>query len=97
MKNLKQMENKLEELKPFLRERFKVKKIGIFGSYRRGKQRKGSDLDILVEFEEEPSLFKFLELEEHLSKILKRKVDLVMKSALKPYIGKHILREVIYI
>lgn len=98
MKNLKQMEKKLEELKPLLRERFKVKKIGIFGSYRRGEEkRKGSDLDILVEFEEEPSLFKFLEIEEYLSKILRKKVDLVMKSALKPYIGKHILREVIYI
>ena len=88
---------KIKSAEPFLKEKFRVKKIGIFGSYSRGEQRKSSDIDILVEFHEEPSLFEFLDLEEFLKSILKIKVDLVMKSALKPYIGKHILEEVIYI
>jgi predicted nucleotidyltransferase len=80
-----------------LKEKFLVKKIGVFGSYLRGEQRKNSDIDILVEFYEEPGLIKFLSLENYLSEILKVKVDLVMKNSLKPNIGKQILSEVIYI
>ncbi len=97
MAKTEEIKNKLKESTPLLKEKFRVKKIGIFGSYLRGEEKKGSDVDILVEFIEEPGLFKFLELEDYLSKILKTKVDLVMKSALKPIIGKHILREVIYL
>ena len=74
-----------------LRERYKVKTLGIFGSYVRNEQRKGSDLDVLVEFDESPSLLKFLELEHHLGDLLGVKVDLVMKDALKPAIGRRIL------
>ena len=94
--SIKDIKNKIKRVQPFLKERFRVKKIGIFGSYSRSEQRKGSDIDILVEFFEEPSLFKFLDLEEFLSKLLKSKVDLVMKNALKSRIGEHILNEVIY-
>lgn len=97
MSKLKAIKIKLKKIEPLLRERFKVKRIGIFGSFLRGKEKRGSDLDILVEFEEEPGFFEFLELEEYLSKILKVKVDLVMKDALKPLIGKHILEEVVYL
>ncbi|RLI79785.1 nucleotidyltransferase [Archaeoglobales archaeon] len=82
-----------------LKEKYGVKKIGVFGSYVRGGQKKGSDIDILVEFypDAEMDLIKFVELEEYLSDLLGIKVDLVMKSALKPRIGKHILKEVVYI
>ncbi|MEE8183073.1 MAG: nucleotidyltransferase family protein [Thermoplasmata archaeon] len=80
-----------------LRDRFKVRKIGIFGSFARGEQEATSDIDILVDFREPVSLIDFVALERHLSEILGRKVDLVMKSALKPRIGKHILREVRYL
>jgi len=82
-----------------LQERFGVKEIGVFGSYVRGEQKKGSDIDILVEFypDTEMDLIKFVELEEYLSELLGVKVDLVMKSALKLRIGKQILKEVIYL
>ena len=65
----------------------------------RGEQKKGSDIDILVEFypDSKMGLITFVELEEHLSDLLGIKVDLVTKSALKPRIGKHILKEVVYI
>ena len=59
----------------------------------RGEQRKRSDLDVLVEFDRVPSLFEFIRLERYLSELLKIKVDLVVKSALKPAIGRHILEE----
>jgi hypothetical protein len=69
----------------------------MFGSYPRREYKEGRDLDILVDFDEPPSLFKFLELENYLSDLLDIKVDLVMKDALKPAIGRHILQEVTYI
>lgn len=82
-----------------LKEKYGIKEIGVFGSYVRGEQKKDSDLDILVEFypHAEIDLIKFVELEEYLSKLLGIKVDLVMKSALKPRIGKRVLEEVVYI
>ena len=85
----------LRENKPVLEEKYKVKTLGVFGSYVRGGQKEGSDLDILVEFQEPVGLFKFMELEEFLGKNTGIKVDLVSKKALKPRIGKYILKEVI--
>jgi predicted nucleotidyltransferase len=55
----------------------------------------GSNLDLLVEFGEPPSLLKFIALERHLSNLIGFKVDLVMKDVLKPAIGRHVLGEVI--
>jgi len=49
MRSVKQIKKKLEELKPTLKDQFKVKSIGIFGSYLKGEQKRKSDLDILVE------------------------------------------------
>jgi predicted nucleotidyltransferase len=82
-----------------LREKYGIKEMGVFGSYMRGEQKKGSDIDILVEFypDAEMDLITFVELEEYLSDLLGIKVDLVLKSALKPRIGKNILKEVVYI
>lgn len=88
----------MEELRqnmPELESRYKVKKLGVFGSYIRGEQHKGSDLDLLVEFFDSPSLLKFIEMEYYLSDLLGIKVDLVMKDTLKPNIGKRVLSEVI--
>lgn len=95
--NINEIKNKIKSEEPFLKEKFRVKRIGIFGSYLRGEQKKTSDLDILVEFYEAPSLFEFIRMERYLKSVLKIKVDLVMRDSLRPYIGKHILDEVIYI
>ena len=58
-------------------------KVGIFGSFARGDSKKGSDIDILVEFKEAPSLLTLIKLENDLSEILGVKVDLVTTGALK--------------
>jgi len=58
-------------------------KVGIFGSFARGDNKKGSDIDILVEFKEAPSLLTLIKLENDLSEILGIKVDLVTTGALK--------------
>jgi predicted nucleotidyltransferase len=58
-------------------------KAGIFGSFARGDNKKGSDIDLLVEFKEAPSLLTLIKLENDLSEILGIKVDLVTTGALK--------------
>ncbi|WP_094226856.1 nucleotidyltransferase family protein [Methanolobus psychrotolerans] len=85
----------LKELLPELDKRFNVSSLAVFGSYVRGEQTKTSDLDILVEFSETPGLLEFVELENYLSDTLGIKVDLVLRKALKPTIGKIILSEAV--
>jgi predicted nucleotidyltransferase len=58
-------------------------KVGIFGSFARGDNKKDSDIDILVEFKESPSLLTLIKLENDLSEIIGIKVDLVTTGALK--------------
>jgi predicted nucleotidyltransferase len=86
---------KIRACMPELRARYKVKSLGVFGSYVRGHQEDASDLDILVDFEEPPSLFEFVRLEMYLSELLGVDVDLVMRSALKPRIGERILEQLV--
>jgi len=97
MKKLRDIKAILATHKPEIQKRFKVKEIGIFGSYRRGQQKQKSDIDVLVEFSEPVGLFEFMDLEEYLQSLSGVRVDLVSKKALKPAIGERILREVIYI
>ena len=94
---IEELKKQIEVLKPALKEQFKVETIGIFGSYVRGEQKRKSDLDVLVEFSEAPSLFEFVELEDFLSQKLGVKVDLVMRDALKPRIRGNILSEADYV
>jgi predicted nucleotidyltransferase len=97
MKTLSEISETLKDNKVFLRENYRVKNIGIFGSYLRGEDNKGSDLDILVDFEAPVTLIEFISLENYLSDLLGVSVDLVMKSALRPRIGENILREVVFV
>ncbi len=95
MKTFEEVQSLLSAKLPEIRKKFPVKSLGIFGSYVRNEQTKDSDLDILVEFDEEnyPSFFEFLDLEEYLTAIIGLKIDLVPKNALRKRIGKKILSE----
>ena len=97
MKTLPEIERILRDQKPILREKFKVREIGIFGSVVRGEQKETSDLDLLVEFDEPIGLIKYVNLQNYLSDKVGWRVDLVMKSGLKPRISRHVLKEVIYV
>jgi predicted nucleotidyltransferase len=97
MKEAQKIIRDIKKSLPVLRSRYRVREIGLFGSYLRGDQKKQSDVDILVDFEKTVSLFEFMALEGELSRLTGKKVDLVMKTALKPRIGKRILDEVVYI
>jgi len=74
---------------------YHVSYLGIFGSYIRDEQTESSDVDLLVEFSEMPSLFRFIQLEHYLRELLGVNVDLVLKSSLRPKIGEQILQNVI--
>ncbi len=99
MKTLADIRHLLALQKPFLRQKYGVIEIGVFGSYVRDQQRPDSDVDILIELERPPriSLLGLVELEDYLSEILGVKVDIAIKKNLRKRIGSHILQEVISI
>jgi predicted nucleotidyltransferase len=92
-----------EDIKRILKEnkkilkKYKVNKIGIFGSFISGKTNKKSDIDLLVEFDGLIDLFEFVHLTDEIQKILKTKVDLATPDAIKPYIKPKIMKEVEWI
>lgn len=96
MKNLEEIEGILARHKKELKERYRVKEIGVFGSYARGEHEVKSDLDILVEFEK-PIGWEIVDLHEYLEEILDAKVDLVSKGAVvrKPLLWESIKEELI--
>jgi uncharacterized protein len=97
------VENKIEIEERIRSERQKlvslgVKSIGIFGSFARGEQKQTSDVDFFVEFEPSKHKFdNFMEVSFLLEDLLGRKVEIVTPESLSPYIGPHILREVVNI
>ena len=97
MKTSEEIERILKENIDNLKKDYNLISMGIFGSFIKGTQNQESDLDILVDFEKPVGLIKFIRLENDLSRILGVKVDLVMKKALKPNIGKRILEEIQYV
>ena len=87
----------LEKQKDFLRDTYQVADLGVFGSVARGDNNEISDIDVLVKFIKPIGMFKFIELEDYLSKLLRKKVDLVTPRALKPAIKNEVLQEVVYV
>lgn len=83
------------ELRQPVLRRFKVRGIGLFGSFSRGEQSDISDIDFLVDFEDEADLLDFVALAEFLEKRLERKVDLVTSRALREEIRDQVLKEVV--
>ncbi|MDY6804214.1 MAG: nucleotidyltransferase family protein [Cyanobacteriota bacterium] len=97
MKTLEEIKELLANNKQAVKEKYKISELGIFGSYVRGEQRQDSDLDVLIDYTEAPSLFQLIDLEFYLSDRLQMKVDLVTKNGLKPRIKERILSEVVYL
>ena len=95
--NVNQVKDNLDQHMDLLKKKYNVQQLGVFGSVARGDNTQSSDLDMLVEFSQPIGFFKFVELENYLSKILGTKVDLVTKKALKSAIREDILKEVVYV
>ncbi|MBD2602868.1 MULTISPECIES: nucleotidyltransferase family protein [Microcystis] len=96
-KTLEEIKAILILYKPFLIERFKILELGLFGSYVRGEQTKDSDVDILVEFSQVPTLFDLVEIEYLISDKLGLPVDLIDKKSLKAALSEQILNETVYL
>jgi len=76
---------------------FGVEKIGLFGSFLRGEEKIDSDIDLLVELKKDRKTFRnFLALNYYLEELFSRRVELVTRQSLSPFIGPHILRTVEY-
>ena len=95
MKKLKQIQDIPASSKAELRKRYKVKELGIFGSYARGQQKKTSDVDILVKFNPNASLFDFVGLGNYLEEKLKIKVDVVSENGIRPELKNNIIKGVL--
>ena len=96
MITLKKIQSKLRGEMAFLKTRYHVKSVAVFGSFVYGTPRMGSDIDLLIEFKKTPDLFEFLHLETYLESVLGRRVDLVRKSALRKEL-RGLLKEVVRI
>lgn len=82
---------RLQAEQPLLHRRFGVRRIGLFGSQARGAAHVGSDVDLLVEFEEEASTYdNLLALRDHLRQTLDCEVDLVTLEGLSPHVRPYV-------
>jgi len=70
-----------------------VNKISIFGSFARNQAGKNSDIDILVNFSRKMSYFEFVNIEDRLSNLIGRKVDLLTEKSISPYIISNIKKD----
>lgn len=88
----------LTENKEYFRKEFHVSKIGLFGSFARGEQRSDSDIDILIEIENDTQNIYDLkwELREYLQKKLNRNVDVCSEKHIKSFAKEMVLRDAIY-
>lgn len=73
----------------------KLKSVGVFGSFSRNEEKAGSDIDLLVEFEESPDLLELIGIEQSLTDLLHRKVDLITKRSLSPLLNDYIQKDLI--
>ncbi|HVO26722.1 MAG TPA: nucleotidyltransferase family protein [Candidatus Margulisiibacteriota bacterium] len=94
-RTLDQIRAVLRDALPALQAKYQVTSLAVFGSYVHHTARESSDIDLLVSFSDPPGLLRFVELENVLSARLGVKVDLVMRDALKPRIGRRVLAEAV--
>lgn len=85
--------------KEYLQKTYGVEEIGVFGSFARGDNNENSDIDISIELNRKVAvgLFEFARMQFYLEDVLGRKVDLVIKSGIKPLIKDRILAQLIIV
>ncbi len=97
MKNLEEIKAVLNEYKTEVLQKYKARVKGVFGSYVRGAEKAGSDIDVLVEFEDNANLIDFVGLSLFLEEKLNCRVDVVPEDAIRKEIKPVILREAAYL
>jgi len=94
-KQLEKIKGVLKDLKREIRNKYKAELLGIFGSFARGEQTSKSDLDVLVLFDTDATLFDFVGLSIFLEEKLGIKVDIVPKDTLRKEIKEKVLSDVV--
>ncbi len=97
MRTLNEIREILSSQKEFIRQKYRITELSVFGSYARGEQNENSDVDILVDYDIAPTIIMLVELRDYLSQIFDLKVDIVTKNGLKPRIRERVLAEAVYI
>jgi len=92
---LDETKRELQELKPVLKEKYKVESIEIFGSYAKGTQTNESDIDLLVTYLETPDIVGVNSIKRFLKRKLGVKVDLISKKYINPLVKDRVLKEAI--
>ncbi len=92
------IQERLIKNRDFLKSKFHIIDIGLFGSFATEENTVDSDIDILVEFQKgHKDFFNYMRLKNHLQELLGRDVDLVMRGAVKPRLKEHIFSQVQYV
>lgn len=94
-KQLEKIKGILKDLKREIRNKYKAELLGIFGSFARGEQTSESDLDVLVLFDTDATLFDFVGLAIFLEEKLGIKVDIVPQDTLRKEIKEKVLSDVV--
>ncbi len=84
---------RLRAVKPILVSRYKVREVSLLGSFARNEQNIGSDVDVLVEFDDKADLLDWIGLGFYLEEILQRRVDVISKRALRKAVRESALQE----
>jgi len=92
----KELEQYQKVILPILKRNL-IKRAAIFGSFAKGSNNTDSDIDLLIEPGEGFTIFELLEIEDEISALINRKVDLVEYSAIKSSIRDEVLLSAITI
>jgi hypothetical protein len=95
--SIEEIKEIIEQNRSELKREFHVEKIGVFGSYARGDQKKRSDIDFLVTFDESISIFTLGGLYEYLKEIMGTNIDVVPIEDLRPEFSDGVMKDVVYI
>lgn len=96
--SLKDIIGNLQRNKRYLYEKFGVTRIGIFGSFIRGENTFSSDIDVVVEMEEDKkNIHSFFALKRYLEKETARRIDLGFEHSLKPIVKERIKKQIVYV
>ncbi len=95
--SLKEIIEILKQVSAEVHQKYRAKIKGIFGSYVRGEEYTGSDIDVLVEFESDADLIHYVGLSLFLEERLGLKVDIVPDDTIRAEIKQNILNEAVYL
>ncbi len=87
----------IQLVKPYLRSQFHVTELSLFGSLARNEATPSSDIDLLVEFSDEASLFDLIGLKQYLEEQLHQSVDVVPRDSLRAELREQILKDEVLI